>query len=211
MRSLRLPFMDPLVRAIADGAKTETRRLLRLPRLPKDDAYPPDWAERAWSPDAPDDPEVVVPVAHDGRPNLLSVYPRGRPGDEMAVCEALIPIETMALGGSWYAISYRADRAPVVRDSSMVEWDWRVRPLSPRYCPDWAIRHRRTLTSVRPERLSQITDAGAVAEGIRYLGWPETRQGFLDGFRKMHGLAAYADPWVVVYSWANQPKENGDV
>lgn len=202
-RHIRTPFMDPLVRAIAADEKTVTRRLIKLPRLPDGDSYPVDWSERAWAVVNEDDPHLVVPATHGGRPNLLSVPMRAAPGDIMDVCEALVPETMMGLGGPWTYVQYRADKAPAVNPGTgdLLSWYWKVRTLPARYCPSWAIRHHRTLISVRPERLSDVTDAEAVLEGIRYLGWPETREGFIEGFMKMHKLDSDR-VWVERREWA---------
>lgn len=204
-RHIRTPFMDPLVLAIAadlrGAGKTVTRRLFKLPRIPAGDVYPPDWAEHAWTPGAEDDPHLVVPVVHDGRPNLLSVPCRAAPGDIMDVCEALVPMEARDHHPVEF-VSYRADdEAPVDADGFVIDWPWKVRTLPARYCPAWAVRHHRRLISVRPERLSDVTDAEAVLEGIRYLGWPETRAGFIEGFMTMHKLDSDR-VWVERREWA---------
>lgn len=217
-RHIRTPFMDPLVRAIAAGDKLVTRRLIKLPRLPDGDSYPADWAEHAWAVVNEDDPHLVVPAIHGGRPNLLSVPMRAAPGDVMDVCEALVPEQpTESAPFEW--ASYRSDGWPVLRHTGnvvvevgaptalslaqweCVAWPWKVRTLPARYCPAWAIRHHRRLISVRPERLSDVTDAEAVLEGIRYLGWPETREGFIEGFCKMHKLDSDS-VWVERREWA---------
>lgn len=223
MSDIRTPFMDQLALAIARGEKWETRRLIKLPRLPDGDTYPPDWEDHAWATVNDDDTHLVVPVVHDGRPNLLSVYPRAAPGDTMLVGEALVPAEaTESTPYSW--ISYRADGLPVlefddvhtinVGDGTKAEitsyrpamWTWKTKVQPAIYCPKWAVRHRRTLLTVHPERLSEITDEGAIAEGIAALGWEPTRAGFLSGFRALHGLAEGDDPWVEVRAW-----ERGEV
>lgn len=65
-----------------------------------------------------------------------------------------------------------------------------------RYCPKWAIRTRREILSVRPERLSWVTDDDARREGIARLGWEPTGAAFVRGFRELHEFEAAADPWV---------------
>lgn len=206
-RHIRTPFMDPLVRAIAADEKTVTRRLIKLPRLPDGDSYPVDWSERAWAVVNEDDPHLVVPATHGGRPNLLSVPMRAAPGDTMDVCEALDASRTADYTDpqvripAYDCVRYRADRTPIRIEGWALGWFWKVRTLPARYCPTWAIRHHRTLISVRPERLSDVTDAEAVLEGIRYLGWPETREGFIEGFCKMHKLDSDR-VWVERREWA---------
>jgi hypothetical protein len=117
----------------------------------------------------------------------------------MDVCEALVKVCTE--DADWTV--YRADSTNVA-----CGWPWKVKVIPARYCPTWAVRHHRRLVSVRPERLSQVTDAEAVREGIARLGWEPTREAFLRGFRQMHGLVEDADPWVERREWA--PGEASD-
>lgn len=196
-RNVRVSFMDGLALAIRDGVKTETRRLL----APQPD---PAWtgAGCLWYPNGPDDKRSL---AYDGERHFRRGAPldfaRVRPGDEMQVCEALVAGDAI---GEWgrRPVLYRADGEAVVdADGDRLPWPWKVRTLPARYCPAWAVRTRRVLTSVRIERLSDITDAGAVAEGIARLGWESTAAAFQRGFRQMHGLSEEADPWVWVYRW----------
>lgn len=132
--------------------------------------------------------------------------PHAKPGDIVAVCEALVA-EAADHPDDRTAV-YRCDRTPVYRGEDARTfgwrhaWDWKVSTIIPRYCPTWAVRHRRRLVEVRQEPLSAITDQGARDEGIARLGWEPTREGFLRGFREFRGLGEDADPVVTVYRWA---------
>lgn len=195
-RHIRTPFMDPLVRAIAADEKTVTRRLI----------HPQPTEPILWYPAY----EHKRGLAYDGeahfRKGWAADFARCKPGDIMDVCEALVPVTLGAYmdgpdpceGGD--VIAYRADG--FIPWGGRSNWPWKVRVLPARYCPTGCVRHHRRLISVRPERLSEVTDAEAVLEGIRYLGWPETREGFLTGFRALHKLAADADSWVERREWA---------
>jgi hypothetical protein len=96
--------------------------------------------------------------------------------------------------------------------------------------PRWASRLTCVVRSVRVERLSAITEADAVAEGVRavtkdgtvtkfcvydrgdyssvpWSDMPRTaRECFLTAFRAMHNLAADADPWVWVIGFERKDK-----
>lgn len=181
----RFAFMDSLVLAIAAGDKDVTRRIVRMDHYdyigPRDaDDEPSSWGRadeygQYWylqSP--PDDPN------HDMRRPYY-------PGDVLGVCEALVKVCTTE--ADWTV--YRCDSS-----EAAYGWPWKVKALPARYCPTWAIRHRRKIVSVRPERLSWVTDDEARREGIVRLGREPTAAAFLAGFRAMHGLAPDADPWV---------------
>jgi hypothetical protein len=115
MRTHRIPFKEPMVRAILAGEKTETRR---------------------------------------ARPRPIDVV------DEIAVCEDLI--KHAPLYGHYSADDHWTENA--------VPWPWKVRSLPARYCPNWAIRIRRRVVEVRMERLGDISEESAIAEGMRHLG-----------------------------------------
>lgn len=190
MADRRFSFMDPLVLAIAAGEKDVTRRLVNMawfdyigPRDAEND--PASWGRADaygdyWYLQSPPD-----------SPNMDMRRPY-YPGDTLAVCEALVrrDLDYEALGPVDWTV-YRADGK-----SAACGWPWKVRVLPARYCPAWAVRYRRRILSVRPERLTSITDDEVRREGVTRLGWEPTATAFVDGFRKMHGLDADADPWV---------------
>jgi hypothetical protein len=191
-RHIRTPFMDELVLAIAADGKTVTRRLIKREHQPA--------AGNVWHAclcreiDPADTPCLVCEARFDIK---------ARPGDIMDVCEALVPRYHGGLIGD-NTIHYRADGREWEHPEDFTPprvWRWKVSVLPARYCPAWAVRHQRRLISVRPERLSDVTDAEAVLEGIRYLGWPETRAGFIEGFMKLHGLESDR-VWVERREWA---------
>lgn len=194
MPDRRFPFMDPLVLAIRAGEKDVTRRLVNMrwfdyigPSGCKDD--PACWGREDEHGDfwylqsPPDDPH------HDMRRPYY-------PGDTLAVCEALVQKNADSSYGP--AVAYRSDNR-LVRDAdgvSAIDWTWKVRTLPARYCPTWAVRTRRTILSVRPERLSWVSDDEARREGIARLGWEPTGAAFVAGFRELHGLDADWDGWI---------------
>jgi putative phage-type endonuclease len=74
-----------------------------------------------------------------------------------------------------------------------------IKTVSHRSAHHWGEAH----DDVPPWYRAQIdvTDAEAVLEGIRYLGWPETRAGFIEGFMKLHKLESDR-VWVERREWA---------
>lgn len=179
--------MDPLVLAIRAGEKDVTRRLV---------SNPDGW-------------HLGVPVSgeYGGRLDCFqplpphysaerAIYSPYRPGDTLAVCEALVPINYDGDRQDPDLVGYRCDRSLARDGHAHAVWGWKVRTLPARYCPTWAVRTRRTILSVRPERLSWVTDEEAVREGIARLGWEPTGAAFVAGFREMHGAHADGNPWV---------------
>ena len=192
----RFPFMDGLVLAIAAGEKDVTRRMVRNPagwRLGAPVSGPFGGMLSCFQPAPP----------HFGTDvSILSPY---APDNIIDVCEALVQKNADSYLGP--AVAYRADNRLVAHrdDTGAVDWPWKVKALPARYCPTWAVRHHRRILDVRPERLSWVTDAEAVREGVARLGWAPTREGFLRGFREMHGLDVDADCWLWRIEFSREP------
>lgn len=144
MRERPILFSGPMVRAILDGTKTQTRRVamhtvcgVRVARL----AYDP----------APD----------------VCACPYGVPGDRLWVRETFAPFST---GGA----VYRADKprfSPGAHEVVGGSWHPSI------HMPRWASRITLAITSVRVQRLQDISGADALAEGVS-----------LDGARLGHDI-----------------------
>ncbi|CAH2606482.1 Phage-related protein (plasmid) [Rhodovastum atsumiense] len=123
-------FSAPMIKALLDGGKTQTRRL------------------------------ATSPLA------------RCVPGDRLWVRENLLqrPMANFLTGEPTNAIvaAYAADNGDVVNDAgfNLAPW-WRSGGGLPSiHMPRWASRLTLTVTDVRVQRLHDITDADALAEGI---------------------------------------------
>jgi len=175
-------FSGDMVKAILDGRKTQTRRVVS-PRNSRVDAT---WdrlvLEHAWV-----DPggtifgpgpylKVPAPILdEDGQECdevVLRLYPRWEPGDRLwvretwavgACADGLSPAELdpgfwREFGGCWYRADGRAPDNPI---SPRGKW----RPSI--FCPRWASRLTLEIVSVRVEKLQAISEEDAVAEGVR--------------------------------------------
>jgi hypothetical protein len=111
---------------------------------------------------------------------------------------------------------YAVDETPVRRAGlafGMVAWQWKVNRLHSRYMPNWAARSWARIVSVRVERLQEITEADARAEGIaraadgywfNYAPDGPTHQRAVDSYRSLidyiNGPGTWnANPWVFRY------------
>jgi hypothetical protein len=150
-----LPFSDPMVQALLDDRKTNTRRVM----VPQPKPWDLNDAFLAWK------GEAFFPGEPAG-------CPYGVPGDRLWVREA---VRAWDLDGATLHIEYRAGGAPRETDTddfSPGQID-QVRRLSQRYpkyapamfCPRWASRITLELTEVRVQRLQEISDDDARAEG----------------------------------------------
>lgn len=184
-------FSGPMVRAILSGQKTVTRRPVKQMGL--------QWLQDGFEPSFVADPDNAM-------------CPYGRPGERLWVRESFAecydycehpempgaPTEHFHLG--WH---YRADGEPDRKelDGFLSHWKPSI------HMPRWASRILLEITAVRVERLQEISDDQARAEGVAE--WAKSalsaeeqlnvsRQ---DGFRMLWestGGDWDANPWVWV-------------
>lgn len=167
-------FSAPMVRALLAGTKTQTRRVLGPGTSFLDGSPWPrghaaqSWRwDRAWvdpgpSPAGNAGPYLKVPRGDDQ--TVHRVYPIWWLGMRLWVREAWAPLTalthndpgTRALADRGF---YRADRGTV--DGEIGRW----RPSI--HMPRWASRLTLTVTDVRVQRLQNISEADAWAEGVQ--------------------------------------------
>lgn len=209
-------FSGPMIGALLDGRKTQTRRTLK--------DQPPEWATYcqqptmlnalqqwvpsglwAWSEEEQNPPRQLRrwPVNADGEHYWLR--PRFSIGDRLWVREAFRgskgydrhPPRTWS---NW-PVHYEADGAPDPRDE--LEMNGRLRPGI--HMPRWASRLTLAVTDVRVERLQSISQADAIAEGcparegedgLDPCGW------YAQLWDEINGAGAWAtNPWVAAYTF----------
>lgn len=163
-------FSGPMVRAILDGRKTVTRRVVKP--QPADNFYPLDTGLYHPLRVAKSGEEYPAPQrfgAYDDQDD----YPAPcAPGDRLWVCEKWAagacadgyspkqlhqPTWQGDNGGLWFAADDAAPASPI---SPRGKW----RPSI--FMPRWASRITLEVVSVRVERLQDITAEDAVAEGV---------------------------------------------
>ena len=167
IRERPILFSGAMVRAILEGRKTQTRRMVKLPS-----SFKPDPAHRG----------------QDGPAILATVPWYAQPGDRLWVRETY----AKARGG----FIYRADGTHTL-----------ARPWTPAiHMPRRACRIVLEVTGVRVERLQDISEDDARAEGCEAIGsggyGPIT---FVNGYRALwdslnaaRGSGWAANPWVWV-------------
>ncbi|NII53537.1 hypothetical protein [Luteibacter sp. SG786] len=175
VRERPILFSAPMVRAILEGRKTVTRRVVKL-RHSWELEEAADGSKWPWHPD------YVTGGEWDGWADC----PYGMPGDRLWVREAWrVPASLDDLSGKriaekcleagyrkpWAPISFEADGAL----SSAKDWrDFGSTPgeavpgryRHARFMPRWASRITLEVTAVRVERLQDISEVQAIAEGI---------------------------------------------
>lgn len=152
MKERPILFSAPMVRALLDGSKAQTRRVVKCPYKPwKGRVYDAPWtvvrhSGGGWrATQHREDGSIIDEIGEAGFP-----CPYGVPGDRLWVRETFGPCD------GW--LCYRATEGEkCVPDGGK----WRPSIHMPR----WASRITLTVTDVRVERLQDISEADAIAEG----------------------------------------------
>lgn len=152
-------FSSEMVRAILDGRKTQTRRVIK----------PQPTGADYWTAHNP--PSLAFyPNTHDAQPKILRC-PYGQVGEWLWVRETLCR-HYSGNNDIPDTATYSADRAPVAGIQAPASWcgkatwRWRIDILSSMFMPRWASRIALEITGVRVERLQDITPDDAFCEGV---------------------------------------------
>lgn len=148
MKERQILFSAPMVRAILEGRKTQTRRAVKMKPWHSIEERD-DGQQWPWMYDGDRDADYWLPC------------PYGQPGDRLWVRETWAPYDdyTMHLRAQG-DVFYRAD---CLQD---FKTDGRWRPSI--HMPRWASRILLEITDVRVERLQDISEEDAIAEGARH-------------------------------------------
>jgi hypothetical protein len=152
VREHPIRFSGPMVRAILDGRKTQTRRYIKRQGEMEFDKNDPYYGPY-WEPYAVGDTGVKVPCPYGEKGDslvLLSEWATERQYDSLPPSK--LPTNAM------YWTLYDSPIKPA----------WCGRTRSPRYAPKAAlyIFPRTEITDVRVERLQDISENDAKAEGV---------------------------------------------
>lgn len=177
-------FSGPMVRAILEGRKTVTRRVAKVQPRSKGDIGSYGLGQ----------PFIRHPDPTKRNPEC----PYGRPGDRLWVREtcfindyrdAKVPVDERAN----VDVVYRADPLPDWEgEESLITW----RPSI--HMPRWASRILLEITAVRVERLQEVTEDQARAEGM--LSWTFEE---CDGDPRLDGQPCTTTNW----HWEPQKNE----
>ncbi|ELN4045050.1 TPA: morphogenetic protein [Klebsiella variicola subsp. variicola] len=175
MKERGMIFNGEMVRAILDGRKTQTRRIMA--------PQPADDIERGIFPN----PEVIgwkSSRRHKHGSTTAHFCPYGKPGDRIWVREAyrfpasLDDVSPTGVGEMAVATGYRKPWAPTFYEFTGTFSDgWKGFETPPKvsdagklrpsiHMPRWASRILLEITNVRVERLNAISEKDAAAEGV---------------------------------------------
>ena len=200
MKERPILFSAPMVRAILDGSKTQTRRVIKpqpweeySAESIKCEHYAPCIVDKYGEMDA--GPEIFGAYSTDGEWGVRCPY--GHPGDRLWVRETFLVDDNHRIPKTATRKNYEVDYKATSEDSP----HWRWRPSI--HMPRWASRITLEITGVRVERLQDITNNDALDEGTPDLrtienGW-DMRRCFQDLWEQINGAGSWAEnPWVWV-------------
>lgn len=156
-------FSGPMVRAISEGRKTQTRRVMRPQPLSETDSLrPPVFGSGIWW--AASSRQVnggveYTPLGSDQQHKWRCPY--GNPGDLLWVRETWAKRYKDAERYPEDGIMYRADGGCIVQP----QWKPSI------HMPRWASRLTLRITDVRVQRLQEITEGDCEAEGVDLQDW----------------------------------------
>jgi len=195
-------FSAPMIRALLDGRKTQTRRVLKPQPCIRPEIHEPRSGDPFWCVFNGDEIayRVSVPYAIGDRLWVRENHSYPKPWadnpDRVHFGHVFYPASTDAPFPSPYLREKPADHG-------------RIR--SSIHMPRWASRLTLTVTDVRVQRLQEISEADAVAEGgdaVQARMYPELgtcRDWYADLWDSLHGPDAWdANPWVVALSFTVQ-------
>lgn len=228
MKERPILFSAPMVRALLDGSKTQTRRAIKCQPEPPRAIYNSIGADTKITPNLlrcengmgvawrfemskiASDKDLSLSANFIDHEPVRIVCPYGNPGDQLWVRETW-----QAVRGNDRARRICTEARP---DVGWIEYAATPRPDEPAYkwrpsihMPRWASRILLEVTDVRVERLQDISEADAVAEGS--FGWAgeqdtpardllEARLVYRQLWEEINGTGAWdANPWVWVVSF----------
>ena len=186
MKERPILFSAPMVRALLDGTKTQTRRVVKGKALDTIDFMSNSVGEQDGS------TADLIQACHEGQLKVWSTgypadkcseaihCPYGQLGDRLFVRETgwerpeRTPKMMREGADTWARYYYDADQLSWQDHEDFKAWGFKRRPSI--HMPRWASRITLEITGVRVERLQDISEADAVAEGAHSsVNWPGGR------------------------------------
>jgi hypothetical protein len=150
MKEHPILFSRPMVRAILEGRKTQTRRIVKHPAIFRNGAF-----------------EFICngqPLALLPEDFVLHASRHGHPGDRLWVKETFAKTEEGYLYREWSMYD------SMILSGEQFGWDWTPSIFMPRT----ASRITLEITGVRVERLNDISEDNAAAEGVESEIWDQS-------------------------------------
>ena len=203
-------FSGEMVRAILEGRKTQTRRVMKPQPNPINDkpergkVYTSGWFEGEKAPKY-----------------VYDLCPYGKPGDLIWVRESLRRYKNLEfLGEDKYTAQYMATNTAVPYATGAKEgwcgaalWQWKNTACPSIHMPRWACRLILKINSVRVERLWDISENDAWDEGISDQLSPLDINGIVlfkslwNSINAKRGYSWESNPWVWVINFVRRSHE----
>ncbi len=216
MKETPIIFSTDMVKAILDGRATMTRRplspLVKLWRGQQPLEIMPTQAPNEW----------IALMRRDPNKGVMLKCRYGQVGDRLWVRETFRPAWAVVPGVlSGSGIQYKADGVTHGRVEALREYPecqfgeckWR----SSRFIFRWASRILLEITELRVERLQEITQEDAKAEGVKPCGWlgnarlDDYKLGFRNLWNSINAKRGYGwevNPWVWVIGFKKVVNDN---
>jgi len=157
-------FTPEMIQAIVEGRKTQTRRVIKpQPKYLEGNPYSQwFWCKQDISEIEALQKGINHAVWWDGvkNPNVMTAFARYQVGEVVYIKEAWGPAEGLK-------VLYKASETELSHYEEILIGGWR----SPMFMPANNARYFITITDVRAERLQEITEEDAIAEGITKSSW----------------------------------------
>lgn len=197
-------FSGEMVKAILDGRKTQTRRVMKQQPEGKVSSVAVGMTDDGSGDCYGIGSKAVYGALFRYEPggDWLAKCPYGRPGDRLTVKEGLRgvvdvridPDEKMPIA------AYSADGSHIwTKNKFRVPWRWKKSTLPSMFMPLSLSRITLEITEVRVQRLQDISKPDCIAEGMAGLqdvhaGW---HQSYAELWNRINGAGSWeADPWV---------------
>lgn len=195
-------FSAPMIQALLDGRKTQTRRLIN----PQPATFQTEDGECEVK---------AVQIAGEAMPRIATGRVITLQKIRFAVGDRLWVKETWAVASVFidvvevrYRASERGSHSEYV-EQVPIERATKYTPTWPKWKPSlfmqrWASRLTLTVTDVRVERLQDISEADAKAEGVEMIARRNYRDGYAVLWNSLHdkpGERWDDNPWVVAISF----------
>jgi len=202
VKSRPILFSAPMVRALLAGTKTQTRRVVKVQPHASHNPQHAEPRSAGW-----------VWMAHDDRPTYSFATgdfrcPYGVPGDQLWVREQFAG--SIAYERHGYPLREWGNKIWYCADGEPRSGQW-TRPRPSIHMPRSLSRITLELTDVRVERLQDISEADALAEGVTPKWEPGCSGRLMEaigGFSFRPAASAYADLWEQINgagSWDANP------
>jgi len=204
-------FSGAMVRALLDGSKTQTRRIVKdLPPWPITEICHDSGGTGKWMPNGPAPSGTGMAAGH------WRLCPYGQPGDHLWVRETFL--DTLGTGvehrdesGLRHRYAFAADCAPgSYGDQTRKDYGLKWKPSI--HMPRAASRILLEIVSVRVERLSEISVSDCHSEGIGQCDGLGNNEEILGLARRMgtfeQDVLRYATLWESINgagSWVDNP------